>query len=168
MEELGVAIPVLALYGLANVWLFRRFRRADAHVSFAYHVAAAIALTLGTLTALAGIGHSAAVVSLAAGEPEYGPIQALRLTTGAMLIYSGAVGIALFRAIKVGQHSAVALATASASLFVLYLVVLLPVGGRDTVPPMLALWSIYLLSLLMASVAVIRARAWRVRHPPAK
>lgn len=166
MGDLQIAVPVLAVFVLTNVWLCRRFRRAGAHVSSAYHVAAAIAMSLGTLTALTGIGHSAAVVSLALREPEYGLLQALRLTTGAMLIYSGAMGVALFRAIKIGQHSAIAVAAASASLFVLYLLVLLPVGGGDTVPPMLALWSIYLLSLLMAGFAALRTRTSRALQSP--
>lgn len=155
MGNLQIAIPVLSLLVLANGWLFLRFRRAAADVSWTYHVAAAIAVSLGALTAVAGIGHSVAVTSLALSEPEYGLLQALRLTTGAMLIYAGAMSAALHRSIKVGRHLAIAAATAS--LFVLYLLVVLPVGGGDTVPPMLALWSLYLLSLVMAAIAAMRA-----------
>ena len=164
MGDLQIAIPVLSLLVLANGWLFRRFRRAAAHVSWTYHVAAAIAVSLGALTAVAGIGHSVAVTSLALSEPEYGLLQALRLTTGAMLIYAGAMSAALHRGIKVGRHLAIAVAAATASLFVLYLLLVLPVGGGDTVPPMLALWSLYLLSLVMAAIAAMRAPRGVVGH----
>lgn len=156
MGDLEIAIPVLSLFAIANAWLFRRFRRAAAHVSCACHLSAALAITLGALTAVTGVGHSVAVASLALREPEYGVLQVLRFTTGAMLIYAGGMSAALYGGIKVGRHSAIALAAASASLFVLYLFLLLPVGGGDTVPPMLALWSMYLVSLIVGLVAVIK------------
>jgi hypothetical protein len=166
MGDLQFAIPVLTLLFGANVWLWRRFRRTDAHTSPVYHMAAAIAVSLGALTLMAGIGHSVAVIGLALSEPEYGTLQVLRLTTGALLVYSGAMGVALFRAIKSGQHLAIAVAAASASLFVVYLLVIRPIGGADTVPPMLALWSIYLVALTLSGAVAMRGRLWRMHSVP--
>ena len=105
----------------------------------------------------AGVVHSIAVTSIALREPEYGPLQILRFTTGVLLMCSGGMNVALYRAIKVGRRSAIAMGAATCLLFVLYLLFLLPLpGGEGTVPPMLALWSLYLLSLGAAALAVVR------------
>ena len=94
-----------------------------------------------------------AVASLALSEGEYGPLQILRFTTGAMLVYSGAMNATLYRAIKMGQREAIAVAAATTSLFLLYLLFLLPLPGTGgTVPPMLGLWSLYLLWLGAAAI----------------
>ncbi|HEU4748597.1 MAG TPA: hypothetical protein VFS56_08865 [Gemmatimonadaceae bacterium] len=156
MGDLQIALPVLSAWLLVAVLLYRSFRRGAAGVSWVFHVAAVIAITLGAVTATAGLGHSIAVVSLTMREPEYGPLQILRLTTGAMLVYAGAMSAALYRGIKVGQRSAIGVGAATASLLVVYLLLLLPAGGRETVPPMLGLWTIYLLSLGTAGIAAMR------------
>lgn len=112
------------------------------------HATAAIALTFGVGNVITGTAHSVAVTSLAFVEFEYGPLQILRFTTGAMLVYSGAMAAALYRSIKVGRRSAIAVAFGSALLFEIYLLFLYPLPGTGgTVPPMLGLWSLYLISL---------------------
>ncbi|HUE82838.1 MAG TPA: hypothetical protein VMM84_12065 [Pyrinomonadaceae bacterium] len=157
MADLQITLPVVSILVLIIVLLSRRFRRTAADVSWPCHVAAAIAVTFGAVTLTAGVVHSVAVTSIALREPEYGPLQILRFTTGAMLMYSGAMNVALYGAIKVGRRSAIAVGAATCLLFVLYLIFLLPLpGGGGTVPPMLALWSLYLLSLGTAAIAVMR------------
>lgn len=158
MTDLQITIPALSILLLVVVLLSRRFRRAAPDSPGACHVAAAIALVVGAVTATAGLVHSIAVTSIALREPEYGPLQILRFTTGAMLIYSGAMNAALYRAIRRGRRSAIGIGVATCLLFVLYLLFLLPLpGGEGTVPPMLGMWSLYLLSLGTAAVAVMRA-----------
>ncbi len=122
------------------------------------------------LTAIAGVGHSVAVASLALSEREYGSLQILWFTTGAMLLYAGAMNAALYRAIKAGRRSAIAVSAATTSLFLLYLLFHLPVPGNGgTVPPMLGLWSLYLLWLVAAAVASRRVAggAWLSFDPHA-
>lgn len=89
---------------LVIVLLYRRFRRSATEVPYACHAAAAIALSLGAATVIGGVGHSIAVVSVALGEREYGPLQILRFTTGAMLVYSGAMNLAVYPAMKAGRR----------------------------------------------------------------
>lgn len=162
--DLLIALTVLSVWLLVGVLLYRRFRRAASATPRTYHVAAALAVTLGVVTATTGVGHSVAVASLALREAEYGLLQVLRLTTGAMLMYSGAVNAVLYRAIKAGRRSAIWVGAATALLFVVYLLLLLPVGGRETVPPMLGLWSLYLFCLGAAAITAMRgARGERRR-----
>src|SRR6185436_6120858 len=126
----------------------RRSRRAAPEVPAACHVAAAIALIAGAGTLIGGIGHSMAVALLTLREPQYGPLQILRLTTGAMLLFSGAMTLAIYPGIKAGRRSAVGVGAATGLLFWLYLLFTLPLPGTGgTVPTVLLLWSIYLLSL---------------------
>ncbi|MFQ5740041.1 MAG: hypothetical protein ACE5JX_13625 [Acidobacteriota bacterium] len=157
MGNLEIALPVLSIWLLVVVLLYRRFRRAAADVPWVCHAAAAVALSLGVGTVIAGVGHSVAVASLGLSEREYGPLQILRFTTGAMLVYAGAMNAALYRAIKVGRRPAIAAGAATALLFALYLLFLLPLPGTGgTVPPMLGLWSFYLLWLGAAAVTSMR------------
>jgi len=79
-RALSAAIPAIGL--LVIVLLYRRFRRAVRNVPWACHVAAAIAVTFGVTNVITGVAHSVAVASLALNEPEYGPLQILRFTTG--------------------------------------------------------------------------------------
>lgn len=154
MEELAITLAVLLVAVALIFFLYRRFRQAVADVPRVCQVAAAIALTFGILNLITGVGHSVAVVSLALSDSEYGPLQILRFTTGAMLIYSGTIAAALYRSISVGRRSAIAAALASGVLFEVYLLFLLPLPGTGgTVPPMLALWSLYLVWLGAAAVA---------------
>ena len=154
MEDLQLVLPAFSILLLVVVVIYRRFRRAEDDVPRACQAAAATALTLGVVTALAGVGHSVAVGSLALSEGEYGDLQVLRFTTGAMLVYSGAMNAALHRGIRVGQPSAIAVSAATAVLFCLYLAFHYPLPGNGgTVPPMLGLWTLYLLWLGAAAVA---------------
>ena len=100
MADLQITLPVVSILVLIIVLLSRRFRRTAADVSWPCHVAAAIAVTFGAVTLTAGVVHSVAVTSIALREPEYGPLQILRFTTGAMLMYSGAMNVALYGAIN--------------------------------------------------------------------
>lgn len=160
MDDLLYTFPVLALASLVIVFLYCRFRRAGANVPWACHVTAAIGLTFGVLIGLAGVGHSVAVAALALREPEYGPLQVLRFTTGAMLVYFGAMNVALCRAINAAQRSAIAVSAATGLFMVLYLIFLLPLPGTGgAVPRVLALCSLYLLSLGTAAIAVMRRTA---------
>jgi hypothetical protein len=138
----------LVIMLLAGVHLCRRSRRAAPEVPWACHVAAVIALLVGAGAVVGGLGHSAAVMSLALREPAYGPLQMLRFTTGAILVYSGAMTLAMYPGIKAGRNGAIAVGAASGLLFWLHLRFVLPLPGTGgTVPTMLGMWSIYLLSL---------------------
>jgi hypothetical protein len=156
-------VATLFIWLLIVALLSRRFRRSAPEVPWACHVAAANALFLGATTLIGGLGHSLAVASLALSEHEYGSLQMMRFTTGAMLVYSGAMTVAIYRAITAGRRSAIGLGAATALLFVLYLLFLLPLpGSGGTVSGMLGLWSIYLLSLGAAALASTRAHPVRL------
>lgn len=150
-RALSAAIPAIGL--LVIVLLYRHFRRAVPDVPWACHVAAAIAVVLGIANVITGVGHSVAVASLALSEREYGPLQILRFTTGAMLLYSGAMNTAVYRAIRAGRRWAVAVGAATASLFVLYLLFLVPLPGTGTARRLVGPWSAYLLWLGAAALA---------------
>ena len=156
--EIALSVFVLSIVLLVVVFLYRRFRRAAADVPWTCQAAAAIALSLGALTAITGVGHSMAVASVALSERVYGNLQVLWFTTGAMLVYTGAMNAALHRAIKVGQRSAIAVSIATTSLFLLYMLFHLPMlGNEETVRPMLGLWSLYLPWVVAAAVSTRRA-----------
>jgi hypothetical protein len=143
---------------LGAVFLCRRFSRAFPDVPWVCHAAAALAVTIGVVNVIAGVGHSAAVASLALSEPRYGPLQILRFTTGAMLLYSGAMNIALSVGIGAGRRYAIGIGVASGLLFWLYLVFTLPLPGTGgSVPRELVLWTFYLGWLGAAAVAGQRA-----------
>jgi hypothetical protein len=170
-------LPVLALFAGGGVWwvralsvavfsvallpialLSRRFTRAFPSGSWACHVAAAIAVTFGVANVITGVAHSVAVASLALREPGYGPLQILRFTTGAMLLYSGAMSIALHRGIRAGRRSAIRAGIAAVLLFWLYLVFTFPLPGTGgTVPRELLLLTLYLFWLGAAAFASQRA-----------
>jgi hypothetical protein len=142
---------------LAIVFLYRRFTRAFPEVPWACHVAAAVTVAIGVGNVIAGVGHSAAVASLALREPGYGPLQILRFTTGAMLLYSGAMNIALGRAIGAGRRWAIGVGVASGLLFWVYLVFTLPLPGTGgSVPRELGLWTVHVSWLVAAAFA-----SWR-------
>jgi hypothetical protein len=135
--------------------LYRRFARACPEAPWACHVSAAVSVAIGVGNVISGVGHSAAVASLALREPGYGPLQILRFTTGAMLLYSGAMNIALGRAIAAGRRSAIGAGVASGVLFQLYLVFTLPLrGSGGSVSRELALWTIHVLWLVAAATAI--------------
>jgi hypothetical protein len=170
-------LPVLAFFSAGGVWwvralsagvfsvalipivfLSRRFTRKFPHEPWACHVAAAIAVTFGISNVITGVAHSVAVASLALREPEYGPLQILRFTTGAMLLYSGAMSIALYRGIRAGRRSAIGAGVAALLFFWFYLVFTFPLPGTGgTVPRELVLLTLYLLWLGAAAFASQRA-----------
>ena len=131
---------------LLLVLVYRRLRPSCAGVPYTHQAAAALGLSLGILTVLAGVGHSVAVASLAlSGSEQYGPLTILRFTTGAMLIYAGAMGVALYRPIRASRRWAMGVSAATTFLFCLFLLFLFFLTGTgETVPPMLGLWSVYL------------------------
>jgi hypothetical protein len=150
----------LSIFLLIMVLLYRRSRRSAPDVPPACHVAAAIALLVGADALIGGVGHSFAVASLMLREPQYGPLQILRLTTGAILLFSGAMTLAMYSGIKAGRRSAVGLGAATALLFWLHLLFTLPLPGTGgTVPPRLGLWSVYLLSLGAAAASLTMGQA---------
>lgn len=135
--------------------LYRRLRRSVPGVPAACHAAAAIALLVGAFTLIGGIGHSVDVTSLTLREAEYGPLQILRLTTGAILVFAGAMTITMYPGIKAGRGWAVGVSAAAGMLIWLHLLVVMPLPGTGgTVPPMFGLWNIYLLSLGPAAVGL--------------
>ncbi len=156
-----LAYASISAFVLVLVLLYRRLRPSAAEVPYVRHAAAALALSLGVLTVIGGVGHSVAVASLALSDTqEYGPLMILRFTTGAMLLYSGTMNIALCRAIRAGRRWAIRMAAATCLLFWLYLLLLFPLPGTGgTVPPMLGLWSTYLLALGAAGLASMRGNA---------
>ena len=137
-----------SMLSLAVVFLYRRFSRSTDDVPSVFRAAAAIGVVLGVLTIISGAAHSAAVTALAFSEGEWAPLTILRFTTGVMLIYAGAMSVAVHRAIRAGRPWAVGVGAATSLLFWTYLMLLLPLPGTGgTVPPMLGLWSAYLLWL---------------------
>jgi hypothetical protein len=155
VRALSAAVFSLAL--LPIVILSRRFTRRFPGEPWACHVAAAIAVTFGVSNVIAGVAHSVAVASLALREPGYGPLQILRFTTGAMLLYSGAMSLALYRGIRAGRGWAIGVGVATSLFFCLYLGFTLPLPGTGgSVPRELVLWACYLGWLGAAAVASIR------------
>ena len=149
----------LSIFLLIMVLLYRRSRRSAPDVPAACHVAVAIALVVGAYALIGGVGHSMAVVSLALREPQYGPLQILRLTTGAMLLFSGAMTLAMHPGIKAGRRSAVAVGAATALLFWLYMLFTLPLpGAGGQLRAMLGMWSVYLLSLGAAAASLVTGK----------
>ena len=146
----GIAVVIIVI-------LNRRFKRRSPEAPYPCRITAAIAVTVGAVNVITGIGHSLAVASLAANEPEYGPLQILRFTTGAMLVYSGAMNVGVYRAIEAGQRWSIAVGGATASLFVLYLLFLAPLPGTGTARRLVGPWSAYLLWLGAATLASRRA-----------
>ena len=148
--------PMIGLMPLV-VW---RFKRSPNDGSYACHVAAVMAVIFGVVGLIAGLAHSAAVASLAMKEPEYGPLQMLRLTTGELILYSGAMSVAVSRAIWAGRRWAIAIAISTTLLFLLHLAFVLPLPGTGgTVPGALGVWSVYILWLGAAAFA-----SWRRDH----
>jgi hypothetical protein len=145
----------LSIFVLIMVLLYRRSRRFAPDVPPACHVAVAIALLAGGYALIGGVGHSMAVVSLTLREPQYGPLQILRLTTGALLLYSGAMTLAMYPGIRAGRRSAVAVGAATALLFWMYLLFTLPLPGTGgQVKGMFGLWSVYLVALGAAAASL--------------
>jgi hypothetical protein len=166
-------LPVLAVFSGGGVWwvralsagvfsvalipivfLSRRFTSRFPREPWACHVAAAIAVTFGVSNVITGVAHSVAVASLALREPEYGPLQILRFTTGAMLLYSGAMSLALYRGTRAGRRSTIGVSAAAGFLFWLYLVFTFPLPGTGgNVPRELVLLTLYLFWLGAAAFA---------------
>jgi len=162
--ERTLTAGVFSILLLVVVVLYRRFRRSAAEGPWIFQAAAAIGVTLGVLTMISGVVHSAAVTAVAFSEREWGPLTVLRFTTGAMLMYSGAMNMAVHRAIRAGRRWAVGVGAATCLLFWSYLIFLLPLPGTGgTVPPMLGLWSAYLFWLGAAVWATMRRGATQLR-----
>ena len=156
VRALSAAVFWVAL--LSIVFLSRRFTRRFPGEPWACHIAAAIAVTFGVTNVITGVAHSVAVASLALREPEYGPLQILRFTTGAMLLYSGAMSLALYRGIRAGRRSTIGVSAAAGLLFWVYLVFTFPLPGTGgTVPRELVLLTLYLFWLGAAAFARQRA-----------
>jgi len=148
-----------AIFSWMMVVLYRRSRRAAPAVPPACHVAAAIALVIGAGAVVGGAGHSAAVASLTLRESLYGPLQILRLTTGALLLFSGGMTLAMCPGIRAGRGGSVGVGAATCLLFWVYLLVTLPLPGTGgTVPPWFVLWSVYLVSLAAAAASLAMGR----------
>jgi len=144
-----------AIFMWMMVILYRRSKRSAPSVPAACHIAAAIALVAGAAALVGGAGHSAAVATLTWRESVYGPLQILRLTTGALLLFSGGMTLAMCTGIKAGRGWSVGVGAAIGFLFWLYLLFTLPLPGTGgTVPPMLALWTAYLVSLAAAAASL--------------
>jgi hypothetical protein len=155
VDVLILTAASLAIFLWMMVVLYRRSRRAAPAVPPACHVAAAIALVIGAGAVVGGAGHSAAVASLTLRESLYGPLQILRLTTGALLLFSGGMTLAMCPGIKAGRAGSVGVGAATSLLFWLYLLLTLPLPGTGgTVPPWFGMWSVYLLSLGAAGVSL--------------
>jgi len=144
-----------ALLSLAIAFIYRRFTRTTSNVPIACAGAAAIAVIFGVLIVIGGVGHSLAVGSLALRDTDvYGSLVILRFTTGAILVYTGAMNVALCHAIRAGRRWAIGVGVATNLLFWLHLVFVLPLPGTGgSVPIALGLWSVYLLWLGAAAFA---------------
>ena len=138
----------LSIFSLIIVLLYRRLRRFAPEVPPACHVAAAIALMVGASALIGGVGHSVDVALLTLREPQYGPLQILRLTTGALLSFSGAMTLAMYPGIRVGRRWPMGVGAATGLLFWLYMLFTIPLpGAGGTATAMVGLWGVYLLSL---------------------
>ena len=136
---------------LGVILFYRRFRRSAIDASPGFSAAAAIGLMLGTFTLVGGMGHTAAIVSLALrGRSEYGPSLILLFTTGAMLLYCGGMHVAIYRGIRKGQTWSVAVSGATVLLFCLYLALLVPLGPDAGPRVSLVMWTLYLIWLVVA------------------
>ena len=161
--ERGIAASAYVLLLLFIVFLYRRFRRAAAHVPRIFHASAAIAVSVGLITMVSGMIHSAAVTAVAFDERQWVPLTILRFTTGALLMYAGATSVVLHRAIRNGKHWAVGVSAATSFLFWSYLLFLFPLPGTGgTVPPMLGMWTAYLVWLGAAVFAMLPRNAPRL------
>ena len=168
MESLLMAITVVSAASLMGAFLYRRFKRSAPDVPSACHVAAAFARIAGSIVFIAGLGHSLAVASLARRLNEYGPLQVLWFTTGALIVYTGAMNAVMSGGIKAGRASAIGIATAASLLFVVHLLFVDPLpGSGTTVFSMLTIMSVYLLSLIAAGIAVFRSRKACLVRPAA-
>jgi hypothetical protein len=162
--ERTLTAGVFSLLFVVVVLVYRRFRRSAGEIPSVFQVASAIGVTLGVLTMISGVLHSAAVTAVAVGEQEWTPLTVLRFTTGAMLMYSGAVSLAVHRAICAGRRWGVGVGAATSLLFWLYLIFLVPLPGTGgTVPPMLGLWSAYLVWLGAAVLTTLPRDAIQLR-----
>ena len=162
--ERALTAGAFSMLSLAVVFLYRRFSRSTDHVPPVFGAAAAIGVVLGVLTIVSGAAHSAAVTAVAFSEGEWAPLTILRFTTGVMLIYAGAMSVAMHRAIRAGRRWAIGVGAATSLLFWTYLMLLLPLPGTGgTVPPMLGLWSAYLLWLGAAGLATMTRAGSHVR-----
>ena len=159
MYSLLIGIPVVSVASLAGAFLYQRFKRSAPDVPSACHVAAAFALVYGCVTLVAGVAHSLAVASMARRLNEYGSLQVLWFTTGALLVYTGAMNAVMSGGIKAGRASAIGLAAAASLLFVVHLLFVDPLpGSGTTIGSMLTGMTLYLLSLIAAGIAVFRSR----------
>ena len=155
--KVPIFVVVLLLTALMSsllgvILLYRRFRRSAIDASPSFSAAAAIGLILGILTVVGGMGHTAAIVSLALrGRREYGPSLILLFTTGAMLLYCGGMQVATYRGIRKGRTWALAVSAATVLLFCLYLALLLPLGPDSGPRLSLVMWTLYLVWLAVAS-----------------
>jgi len=144
--ERTIAATAYAILVVAVGFLYRRFRRSAAEVPWIFQATAAIALPVGLITMISGMLHSSAVTAVAFREDQWVPLTILRFTTGMLLMYSGIVSVALYRALRAGKHWAAAVSASTTLLFWSYLMFLFPLPGTGgTVPPMLGLWSAFLL-----------------------
>jgi hypothetical protein len=157
--ERAIAAGAVAVLSAISLMLYRRFRRVAHGVSWIIHASAAIAVTLGTITLLSGVVHEVAVTAVALTEGVWIPLTILRLTTGAMLVFAGAMSIAMHRPMRDGRRWSIGVGLATSVLFWFYLMLLFPLPGtRGTVPPMLGLWSAYLVWLGAAVVTSLPRR----------
>jgi hypothetical protein len=166
MGERPIAAGAFALMAAIVLLLYRRLRRASSEVPWILHVAAAVGVTVGTITLLSGLVHVAAVTAVAVREGVWIPLTILRLTTGALLVFAGTMSIAMYRPMREGRRWATGVGAATSLLFCFYLILLffLP-GTRGTVPPMLGLWSAYLVWLAAAVVASVPGRPTTIHAP---
>ena len=166
MYSLLFALAVFSPASLAGAFLYRRFKRSTPGVPSACHVAAAFALIFGSITLIAGVGHLLAVASMTRDLDEYGPLQVLWFTTGALIVYTGAMNAVMSGGIKAGRTSAIGLTAAATLLFAVHLLFVDPLPGSGaTIPLMLMVMSMYLLSLIAASIAVFRSRKPSLARP---
>ena len=150
----------LSIFSLIVVVLYRRFRRSAPEVPPACYLAAAIALMVGASALIGGAGHSVDVALLTLREPEYGSLQILRLTTGALLVFSGAMTLAMSHGISVGRRWPMRVGAATGLLIWLYMLITIPLpGAGGTATAMVGLWSIYLLSLGAAAARLAMGRS---------
>ncbi len=162
-ERAIAATAYVSLFAAVG-FLYRRFRRTAGDVPWIFQATAAIALPLGLITMISGMLHSSAITAVAFREDQWVALTILRFTTGALLMYSGIVSVALYRAIRGGKHWAVAVSASTTLLFWSYLMFLFPLPGTGgTVPPMLGLWSALLIWNAAAVLTILRRSSARVQ-----
>lgn len=123
-----------------------------------------IAFVLGALMLITGVGHIVGVLSMAEkqGLP-YNHYFALLLVTGLMMVGTGSANLLLSRWIRAAARWALAVSASATGVFMVYLLIVRPLGSVDSTRDIGLLHAGYL--ILLAGCFIARQRT--ATHPDA-